>query len=181
MAAGQPLANQPVQLPLKAAGTIPPGPHTFMVKGKAAINGKEVVVTASARAPVSLSLAGLPIPPRSTFTAVALAVTERAPFTLTAKFDEAAAAPGKATNLTVMVTRTAGFNGDVALTLAGLPANVTAKPASIPANMTEVKVPLTLAANAAVGAFPITVNGKAKHNGRDVSANAAPVPLTVKK
>jgi hypothetical protein len=182
VAAGQPVPpNQPVLLAVKAGGTISVGPHLFAVKGKAAINGKDVVVTASARTPVSQSLAGLPIPPRSTFTQVALAVTERAPFTLAAKFDEAAATPGKPTMLTVTVTRTAGFNGDVALTLAGLPANVTAMPKSIPPNMTEAKLTVTLAPNAAVGAFPITVNGKAKHNGRDFSVNAAPATLTVKK
>ena len=181
VAANQPPANQPVQLSVKAAGTVPMGPHRFSVKGKAAINGKEFVTTASTRAPASLSQAGLPMPPRWTYTEVALAVTERAPFTLAAKFDEAAAAPGKPTMLTVTVTRTAGFNGDVALTLTGLPANVTAKPVPIPANMTEGKVTLTLAANAAVGAFPIAVSGKAKHNGREFSVNAAPVSLTVKK
>ncbi len=83
--------------------------------------------------------------------------------------------------LTVTVTRTAGFNGEVALTLAGLPANVTALAKPIPANTNEAKLTLTLAANAAVGSFPITVTGKAKHNGRDFSINAGPVPLTVKK
>ena len=81
VAAGQPPANQPVQLAVKAAPPLPAGPHTFAVKGVAAINGKEYAVLASARGPVSLSLAGLPIPPQSTFTAIALAVTERAPFT----------------------------------------------------------------------------------------------------
>jgi hypothetical protein len=181
VAMGQPPANQPVQLPVKAGGPIPMGPTTFLVQGKASINGKDVVMTASVRAPLSVSLAGLPIPPRNTFNDVGLAVLERAPFTLAAKFDEAAAAPGKPTMLTVTVTRTAGFNGDVALTLTGLPANVTAMPKSIPAGMNEAKVTLTLAANAAVGAFPITVNGKSKHNGRDVAINAAPVTLTVKK
>ncbi len=77
VAMGQPPANQPVQLVVKAAGTVTPGPNQFMVKGKAPINGKEFVATASVRAPVSLSLAGLPIPPHQTFTAVGLAVTER--------------------------------------------------------------------------------------------------------
>ncbi len=139
------------------------------------------VVTATTRVPVSLSQANLPIPPQSTFNYVALAVTERAPFKLVAKFDEAAAAPGKPTTLTVTVTRIAGFNGDVALTATGLPGNVTAKPISIPANMTEAKLTLTLAANAAVGTFPISINGKAKHNTRDFSVNSDPATLTVKK
>jgi hypothetical protein len=181
VAAGQPPPNQPVQLSVKAPATLAIGPYLFKVKGKAAINGKNFVATASARGPASASLAGLPLPPQHTFTEVALAVTERAPFTLAAKFDEAAAMPGKPTVLTVTLTRTAGFDGEVALALTGLPANVTAMPKSIPANMTEAKVTLTLAANAAVGAFPITVNGKAKHNGRDFSVNSAAVPLTVKK
>ncbi len=86
--AGQPPANQPVQLPVKVAGTLPIGPLTFRVKGKAAINGKEVVVTASARAVASQNLANLPLPPRTTWSSLGLAVTARAPFSLSAMFDD---------------------------------------------------------------------------------------------
>ena len=75
---------------------MPVGPLTFLVQGKANINGKDVIEYASVRGAVSQSLAGLPMPPRRTWTAVGLAVTEKAPFTLAAKFDEASTMLGKA-------------------------------------------------------------------------------------
>src|SRR5581483_4386200 len=102
------------------------------------------------------------------------------PFALAVKFDEENVMPGKPAHLTVTATRDAGFTGEIALTAAGLPANVTAMLKNIPANMNEIKVQLNVAANAAPGTTPITITGKAKHNNRDVTANAA-APLVIKK
>jgi hypothetical protein len=121
------------------------------------------------------------VPPRSTWRGIGLAVTERAPFTLAAKFDEASGMPGKPVNLTVTVTRVAGFAGDITLTVGGLPPNVKTTPKPIPGAMSEIKLPVELAANAAVGEFPITVSGKAKHQMKDFTVNAAPVTLVIKK
>ena len=69
---------------------------------------------------------------------------------------------------------------EIAVTAAGLPANVTAALKNIPAGQNEVKVQLTLAANAPVGTFNITLTGKAKHNNRDYAVNAV-APLVIKK
>ncbi len=79
------------------------------------------------------------------------------------------------------LTRTAGFSGEVALSLAGLPANVTAGPKPIQAKMTEAKVVLTVPGNAKAGAYSITVTGKAKHNGRDYAISAPVATLTIQK
>ena len=81
---------------------------------------------------MSQSLAGLPVPPRQTWTAVGLAVTERAPFTLSAKFDEASTALGKSAYLTVTAVRAPGFTEEIALTMTGLPPNVTPAPTENP-------------------------------------------------
>jgi hypothetical protein len=169
-----------VVLAVKAAPETAPGPHVLRIQGKATIDGKAVVSTVSVRAAVSQSLAGLPVPPRSTYTAIALLVHEKAPYSLALKFEPAEAMPGKTTVLTVTATRAEGFTGEIALTAAGLPAGVMAPLKPIAAGQNEVKVETSLAANVAPGTYPLTLTGKAKHNGREVAAAAA-VNLVVKK
>ena len=61
-----------------------------------------------------------------------------------------------------------------------MPANLTVALKNIPAGQNEIKVPVNLAANAAVGPFTLTITGKAKHNTRDYTVNTT-VPLIVKK
>ncbi len=177
LAAGQPMATLTVQ----AGPDLDPGLTTFHIRGQATINGHLVSQDVSVRQAVSASLAGLPLPPRETFTAIGLVVREGPPFALTAKFDQPAGTPGKPLMLTVTVTRSAGFTGEVTLTATGLPANVTAALKPIPAGQNEIKVEIAPKENAAVGTFPITLSGKGRHRDRDVSANAAPVMLVLKK
>ncbi len=181
--AGQPQQpNQPgATLTVNVGPDVPVGPLTFLVQGKANINGKDAIEYASVRGAVSQSLAGLPVPPRQTWIAVGLAVTEKAPFTLSAKFDDASTALGKPAHLTVTAVRAPGFTEEIALTATGLPPNVAPAFKNIPANMNEVKVQLNVAANAAPGTFPIVVNGKAKHQNKDFSVNAPPANLVVTK
>ncbi len=160
---------------------VPVGPLTVLIQGKAKIKDKDVIEYASVRAAVSRDLAGLPLPPRQTFTTIGLAVTEKAPFTLAIKFDQPSNVLGKAANLTITAVRKPGFTEEIALTATGLPANVTPALKNIPANMTEIKGQLNAAANAPAGAFPIVVNGKAKHQNKDFSVNAAPANLVLTK
>jgi hypothetical protein len=167
-------------LAVTAAADLPLGPREFKVVGKATVNGKEVVRYASVRAAVSQALANLPVPPRTMYEQLFVAITEKAPFTLSAKFDQESAMPGKPAPLTVTVTRDPGFTAEIALTAVGLPPNVAPALKPIPANMDEVKVQLNPAANAPVGSFTITINGKAKHQNKDFSASAL-VPLVLKK
>jgi hypothetical protein len=177
-----PQPNQPgATLTVNVAPDVPVGPLTFLVQGKANINGKDVVEFASVRAAVSQSLATLPVPPRQTWHAVGLAVTEKAPFTLAVKFDEASTALGKPANVTVTAVRLPGFTEEIAVTAAGLPPNVAPALKNIPANMNEVKVQLNVAANAAPGTYPITFTGKAKHDNKDFTVNAPPANLVVVK
>ena len=183
IAAGQPaMPNNPAAtLTVNVGPDVPVGPLTFLIQGKAAINGKDVIEYANVRDPVRATLAGLPLPPRQTDLGVALAVTEKAPFTLAVKFDEPSTALGKPANVTVTAVRAPGFTAEIALTAAGLPANVAPALKNIPANMNEVKVQLNVAANAMPGTFPVVIAGKAKHQNKDFSVNAAPVNLVLTK
>src|SRR5262249_10843138 len=133
----------------------------------------------SVRSVVSQGLGGLTYPPRQLYTQLTAAVTEKPPFTLTAKFDAGEVLRGNAASVTVTTTRAAGFMEEIVLTATGVPANVAPMLKNIPKDMSEVKVQLTPAANAAAGSFPITVVGKAKAGMKEFTVNAAPVPLVV--
>jgi hypothetical protein len=183
IAAGEPKApNLPAgTLAVKVANDAPGGPHVFHIQAKATINGQVVTSFVSVRTAVSASLANLPVPPRSTFNEIAVTVTEKPPFTLTAKLDAPMTMPGKAVAVTVTVVRSPGFAGEITLTAAGLPPGVTLEAKPIPANANEIKLNLTPAANVNPGAYPFTLTGKSKQGDREVLVNAAPLTLTIKK
>ncbi|HWG43566.1 MAG TPA: PPC domain-containing protein [Gemmataceae bacterium] len=183
VAAGKaPPANQPIgTLVVNVADDVPVGPYAFQIQGKATINGKVVTKLASVRTVVSQGMANLPLPPRGTFASIGLAVTEKPPFTLTAKLDAPSYMPGKPATLTVTAVRSPGFSAEIALSAAGLPPGVTAALKNIPANQNEIKVPLTLTPKAKIGKAALLITGKAKHQGRDISTTTPAVPLTIKK
>jgi hypothetical protein len=178
---GQPAAaNQPAgTLYLCARSGAPVGPYDLAVRGSATINGKTVIQYANLRAVVSQNLAGLPYPPKNLLTRVGLAVTEKPPFTLMAKLDQAEGIRGSPVPLTVTATRAAGFTDEIALSPVGLPANVAPALKNIAKGQYEVKVQLNPAANAALGQFPISVTGKAKFQNKDFSVTARPVSLVL--
>jgi hypothetical protein len=139
-----------------------------------------VTKLASVQAVVRRELANLPLPPPNTFTAIGLAVTERPPFTLAAKFDAPSYVPGKPATLTITADRAPAFTTEIALSAAGLPPGVTAMLKNIPANQKEIKVQVNLTPQAKIGNAAIAITGKAKHQGGDVTATTM-VPLVVKK
>ncbi|MFO0930855.1 MAG: hypothetical protein U0736_28135 [Gemmataceae bacterium] len=158
-------ANQPsAVLELKAEDR-PAGPVAFVIAGKATIAGKPVVHLASVRNLVSTALGNLPVPPRTMWSSVAVAVTDKPPFTLAAKLDAATAPPGKPATATVTATRTAGFGAEIAATVQGLPPS--APGVKIPANQTTAKVTINLPPNVKIGQTLLTVQGTTKHDGRD--------------
>jgi hypothetical protein len=155
------------------------GPYSIYIVGKATINGKVVTEYVSARTVVAAALANLTYPPRPLLNQVGFAVTEKPPFSLTAKFDTPETINGTATTVTITATRDAGFAEEIAITAQGLPANVTAALKNIPKGMNEVKIQLTPAAAAAVGSFPVSFVGKAKFNNKDVTATSPSAALIV--
>jgi hypothetical protein len=168
-----------VMLPVTIKPDVPVGAYTLLVRGKATIDGKTVIETASVRLPLSQSLAGLPYPPRSLNHLVGFAVTPKPPFTLAAKFDAAEYLRGGPAMVTVTATRDQGFVEDIALTAAGQPANVAPALKNIPKGQNEAKGQFTLAANAPLGQFPITIVGTTKHQGRDFSSSSLPATLII--
>jgi hypothetical protein len=179
--AGQPAQpNQPAgSLQVKVPADLPLGPYAFTIRGRATINGKPFTTLASVREAASQEMAALPVPPRQTWTPLALAVTPKQPFSLVAKFEASPGTPGEPVSVTVTATRDPGFTSEIALAAVGLPANVAAALKNIPANANEAKGQLSPAANAAAGQFPITIVGKVKHKDVDFEIKAAPVPLVL--
>jgi hypothetical protein len=174
-APGQPAAL----LTVSARPDVPLGPYTLHVQGKATIGGKVVVAYASLKGVVSQGLADLPFPPPDLFNRVGVAITEKPPFTLAAKFDRPEGVRGMPVGLTITAARAPGFAEEIALAPLGLPANVTPGLKNIPRGQSEVKVQLTPAANAPLGRFLISVTGRAKFQNRDYQVPATPVDLVL--
>ncbi len=178
-AAAQQPPQPAAQLFLSAAPDLPLQPYELVIQGRAVINGKLVVTQTAVRAAVSQSMAGLTYPPRQFTQQIGIALTEKAPFSLSAKLDQPEGLRGSPVSLTISANRTAGFAEEIALTPLGLPANVAPALKSIPKGQNEVKVQLTPAANAALGQFPISFAGKGKFKNRDFTETAPPVTLVL--
>lgn len=70
---------------------------------------------------------------------------------------------GQKLELTVKATRSKDYKENIAVTVVGLPAKVTASALTINGNQTEGKITLTVPAAVPVGAGPIVVQGNAKN------------------
>src|SRR5262249_51526909 len=97
------------------------------------------------------------------------------------KLDAPVFTPGKEATLRVTATRVPGFTGEIALAFVGLPPGVKPPPAKVPANTDSVEVKLALPAKAKPGPVLLAARGTAKHEGRDYTANAPPLTVTIKK
>jgi hypothetical protein len=127
-------------------------------------------------------MANLPFPPAGWENQGTLAVIERAPFQVAARLEPATPlAPGKEATLVVTAKRAPGFEGDIVLSVAGLPANVTAAAVNIAKDKVEARFPVKAAANAAEGKASLVVSGKGKVLDKELSFPAAGVELTIKK
>ncbi len=172
--------NQPLAMMLVTASPdVPMGAYPIRIQAKAKINGKDVITQANARPAVIAALGGLPFPPREVNDQLTVGVSEKPPFTLAAKFEHPEAIREGNAVLIITATRAEGFDADIALTPVGLPANVTSTVKNVPKGMNEIKGELKLAKNAALGDFPISFTGKAKHNNKEYSVIAPPLPLVV--
>jgi hypothetical protein len=160
---------------------LPMGPYSFSLKGSAMIAGKLVTEYVNLRPIISQSMANLQYPPRNLFPQLALAVKEKPPFALAAKFEPAEATPGLAAGLTITAQRDAGFTEEIALTPpSGLPPTFkisALKP--IAKGQSEVKVPLGVDAKTPLGQFQVTVSGKAKYKNKEYLVSTLPVPLVI--
>jgi hypothetical protein len=171
-------------LPIRVEADDAVGADQFHVIGKAKIEDKSVVQTANAKAAVVQALNGLPYPPMHLPTFVALAVKEKANFSLAIQLDPPEVEPGKKLKVTITATRQEGFDGEITLTPPiGLPAAI-ALPKMIPPigkDQTESSFSIELNAKAPVGEYFLLLTGKMKHDGKDLVEPAPPVLLTIRQ
>jgi hypothetical protein len=110
---------------------------------------------------------------------VAVAVTEKPPFVLTARFKRPEGVRGIPVPLTIHVARAAGFSDEVALAPIGLPVGVTASLKNLAKAQDELHIELAPSLNAPLGTFPISFTGKAKYQNKDYLVTAPPVSLNL--
>jgi hypothetical protein len=178
-AAGQPEPPAAALLPVRAGVDLAPGPYEIKMRARAMIDGKEFITFASTRPAVSRDLGNLAVPPRVWQRTVGVGVTPKPPFTLTARWDRPEAVRGLSTKLVVTATRDAGFDGDIALTVNDLPADVTAAPQKVAKDQTETTIDVQLKEQAPLGTFAFSVVGRSQHQGHESAAIVLPPPLVV--
>jgi hypothetical protein len=165
-----------------ARADMPMGAYQFHIVGKATVDGKPVAQTAGAKGMAVQSLNGLPYPPMHLQTYVALAVKEKAPFSLAIKIDPPEGAPGTAAKVTITATRDAAFDDEITLAPpTGLPATIP-PPKTVPAiakGKTETSFPLDLNAKTPLGEYFVLVTAKTKFQGKEYSGAAPPLLLVL--
>jgi hypothetical protein len=173
--------NQPTAVLSMKADQLPPGPVVFALEGKAVIDGKPVVRLVSVRTLLATAMGSLPVPPQTMYHQVGMAIKEKPPFTLSAKFDAQSVQPGKSITATVTAARQPGFTAEIVVAVSGLPPGAAAKPTKIPTGMNDVKVTIDLKPNVPPGQPVVTFQGSAKHAGSDFVVPAPGVAMVVKK
>jgi hypothetical protein len=166
-------------LPVSVPASLAVGAYPLKVMAKAVVNGQPVTACADINPTAKAALANLPILSPGWENAIALAVTDPPPFTLTVAAEPAESFRSGGVTLKAKVTRGAGFAEDVALAVGGLPPGVPvpALPA-VPKDKVESSVALPVPANIVPGVFSVIVTGRAKSAGKDVAVSV-PVTLNV--
>jgi hypothetical protein len=181
IAAGQNAA----MLLVTAAADAPVGGHRLNLIAKATINNKPVVEAANVEAIVKTALNNTPFPPKSLSNDLAVAVTEKTPFSFQIKYDTAEGVRGLSVPVTITATKAMGFDEEITITTQTLPPAQGQQPplpaatAKIAKGQKEVKLELKPAANAPLGAVPIGFVAKAKVGAKEYTTVAPLTPLTL--
>lgn len=169
-------------LMVAAKGDLPMSAYQFRVVGKATVDGKPVVSAAGAKALVVQSLNGLLYPPMHLQNFVALAVKEKAPFSLAIRMDPPEGVPGGKVNVIITANRDKGFEDEITLSPpTGLPPTVPA-PKTIPAigkGKNEASFPLDLNVKTPMGEYFLLVAAKTKFQGKELTGAAPPLMLVL--
>ena len=166
-------------LPLTAKADVPIGPYDLRIQAKGTAAGKDVIRFANIADLVKQSMAGLGFPPREMINSIAVGVTDKPLFALSAKLANPDVLRGTPANITITATKAMGFNEDIAIAAIGLPPNVTAAVKPLPKGSNDIQLQITAAANATLGSFSITFRGAAKPGGKDFAYYSAPVTLNI--
>lgn len=166
-------------IPLMVQAGTKPGGYSFWVKGRAAVEGAEIVRVASYVDLAKANWGGMPNPPWHLISECAVAVLEQPPLTLTLNANPRVVEKGKASQLTVEASRGPGADGDIALAPLYMPPNITAAAKPIAKGQTKTDFPLTVAGNAAGGPSPVVWRATTKVGGKDYAFTPPPVVLEV--
>jgi len=170
--------NEPAgNLVVKAPAGVPVGPMSLKLGVEGPVEGKFTVTKA-----VSASLGNLPFLPKAFGAQAALAVLEKPPFKVTeVALVEKSAKVGQKVTLKVKVARDPGFEGPIALSLEGLPKEVTATTATLDPKTSAGELAVTLGAKADAGKPGLKVVGKSTKGAREFVVPGNPVELTITK
>jgi pre-peptidase len=168
-------------LVIQASPGLAMGPYAVSITGKATIDGKPVTRRVNVKAAVAQELGNLPYPPRDLFHEMALAVREKPPYILSARFEPPETYIGSTPKLKITARRTAGFDDVITLNPpANLPPNVPApKVPPIAKGKNEITVDLAINPKVPLGDYQVLVSGKSRHQNKDFSAFALPAHLAV--
>jgi hypothetical protein len=169
-------------LMVAAKGDLAMGAYQFQILGKATVDGQAVARVAGAKAQIVAAFNGLPYPPMHLQNYVALAVKEKAPFSLAIRMEPPEGVPGGKANVIITATRDPGFEDEITLTPpTGLPPTIP-PPKTIPAigkGKNETSFPLDLNVKTPQGEYFVLVSAKTKHQGKELSGAAPPLLLVL--
>lgn len=182
--AGAPKPNTPAgNLEVKAEDLLPAGQVSFVLQGKATVDGKPVVRLASVRGVVSTAMSNLALPPRAAYTQLSMAIKERPPFTVAMRFEAKEAQVGKPVSATVTIAPVPGYAEEVTLSFEGLPPGVKPELVGVKAEPggTAIRVTWVVPEGAKMGANAVVAVGTGKFAGREWVMRAPPATVVVKK
>lgn len=155
------------------------GFESIAIEGTATVGGRKLVRFAAAPVAVSRNFADLPFPPLPFLRQIGIAVTPRAPFTLTARLEGKHGSRGASAPLTVTAIREPGFVEPIQLSVVGLPGGIGPALPAIGKGRSQVAGKLNIAANAPLGSFAFQVVGVTSYRGLELRTHAAQLSLTV--
>jgi hypothetical protein len=142
------------------------GTRTAVIRGEATVNG-QLVTQYSREIPITITQ--VPFIVSSTLSRLSITA-----------LPASSASAARETSTTIKVERRAGFAGEVALSLEGVPTNVVTTLANIPASASETTLKIEATEKSAIGTnFTITVVGAATFNDRNYKHKSGGVALVV--
>ncbi len=176
LTAGQPFTF----VPLMVKDATKPGGYPFRVRGKAAVNGQDIVRYGTLIDPIKAALGGMSNPPPELFTDCVVAVIEKPAFTLNMTANPTPIEKGKAGKILIETVREKGAEGDIGLVPLLVPQNVTATPPkSLGKGQAKGEIPVNVAAAAATGPTPLVFRATTKVGGKDYAVTPPPVVFEV--
>jgi len=168
-------------VPLMVKDGTQPGAYAFRVKGSATVNDQTIVRVGTMVDTVKATLGGMPNPPAELLSDCALAVVEKAPFTLQLTADPASIEKGKDTKVMVEAVRGTGADAEIAIAPLFLPTNVTAAapPKPIAKGATKTDLTLKVAPTAVAGSSPTVFRATTKIGGKDFAIIPPPLMIDI--